>query len=110
MFGKSIAILLGLGIMSIALLALRQKRYEVAAKISRTHWRLIEQQRDVMRFRAEVASQVRPDAIRTALESMKLQWRAIPHRLDTPAPPTQPRLATKPGVKDPDAIPVEFGG
>ena len=32
MFGKSIAILLGLGIMSIALLALRQKRYEVAAK------------------------------------------------------------------------------
>ncbi len=110
MFGKAIAILLGLGIMSTALLAMRQKRYEVAAKISRTHWRLIEQQRDIWRFRAEVASKVRPDAIRMALESMKVQWRPIPHRLDAPAPPTQPRLATKPGVKDPDAIPVEFGG
>ncbi|MEI6023984.1 MAG: hypothetical protein WCP80_05270 [Phycisphaerales bacterium] len=110
MFGKVIAILLGLGIMATALLATRQKRYEVAAQISRTHWRLIEQQRDLMRCRAEVASKVRPDAIRLALDSMKMQWRPIPHRLDAPAPPTQPRLATKPGVKDADAAQVEFGG
>jgi hypothetical protein len=53
---------------------------------------------------------VRPDAIRLALDSMKMQWRPIPHRLDAPAPPTQPRLATKPGVKDADAAQVEFGG
>jgi len=110
MFGKVIAILLGLGIMATALLATRQKRYEVAAKMSRTHWRLIEQQRDLMRCRAELACKVRPDAIRLALNSMKIQWTPIPHRLDAVTPPTQPRLATKPGVKDADAIPVAFGG
>ncbi len=110
MFGKVIAILLGLGIMATALLATRQKRYEVASKISRTHWRLIEQQRDLMRYRAEVARKVRPDAIRMALNSMKTQWRPIPHRLDASTPPTQPRLVTTPGTKDIDAIPVEFGG
>jgi len=110
MFGKVIAILLSFGIMATALLATRQKRYEVAAKISRSHWRLLEQQRDLLRYRANVASKVRPDAIRLALDSMKLQWRPIPHRLDAATPPTQPRLATRPGVKDADAISVEFGG
>ncbi|MCE9619876.1 MAG: hypothetical protein K8R92_08200 [Planctomycetes bacterium] len=110
MFGKSIAILLGLGIMATALLATRQKRYEVAAQNSRAHWRLMEQQRDLWRYRAEVASKVRPDAIRLALNSLKVQWRPIPHRLDAPVPPTQPRLVTRPGVKDPDATPVGFGG
>ena len=110
MFGKAIAIVLGLGIMATALLETRQKRYEVAAKISRTHWRLLEQQRELWRCRAQVASQVRPDSIRLALDSMKLQWRPIPHRLDAPTPPTQPRLAADPGVKDADATAVEFGG
>ncbi|MSR34557.1 MAG: hypothetical protein EXS12_07160 [Phycisphaerales bacterium] len=110
MFGKAIAILLSFGIMATALLATRQKRYEVASKISRSHWRLMEQQRDLMRSRALVATKVRPDAIRLALNSMNIKWRPIPHRLDAPAPPTQPRLATKPGVKDAEAIPVEFGG
>lgn len=110
MFGKSLAILLGLGIMATVLLATRQKRYEVAAHISRTHWRLMEQQRDLLRARANVAAKVRPNSIRMALNSMKQQWQPIPHRLDAPAPPTQPRLATNPSVKDADAVAVEFGG
>jgi hypothetical protein len=45
MFGKSIAIVLALGVMATALLAFRQQRFELASKISRTHWRLLEQER-----------------------------------------------------------------
>lgn len=52
MFGKSIAIVLALGVMATALLAFRQQRFELASRISRTHWRLLEQERSLGRSRA----------------------------------------------------------
>lgn len=111
MFGKSIAIVLALGVMATALLAFRQQRFEMASKISRTHWRLLEQERSLGRSRAEVAGAVKPDAIRMAIAAMKVNWKPIPHRLDAPNPPTQPRLATR---QEPEAERerprVEFGG
>ena len=40
MFGKSIAIVLALGLMATALLSMRHRRFEQVAEISRGHWRL----------------------------------------------------------------------
>jgi hypothetical protein len=108
-FGKSIAIVLALGVMATALLSFRQQRFELVSRISRAHWRLLEQERDVGRRRAEVAAAVRPESIRAAIERLPWKWRPIPHRLDAPTPPSQPRLATR---QDGDRQPasVEFGG
>ena len=109
MFGKSIAIVLALGVMATALLAFRQQRFELVSRISRGHWHLLEQERDIGRHRAEVASAVKPDQIRKAIAALPWKWRPIPHRLDAPTPPTQPRLATR---EEGDERPrtVEFGG
>jgi hypothetical protein len=108
-FGKSIAIVLALGVMATALLAFRQQRFELVSRISRTHWRLLEQERDIGRRRAEVASAVKPDAVRQAIARLPWKWRPIPHRLDAPTPPTQPRLATR-SPDEPTRDPVRFGG
>lgn len=109
MFGKSIAIVLALGVMATALLAFRQQRFELVSRISRGHWHLLEQDRDIGRRRAEVASAVKPDAIRKAIATLPCKWRPIPHRLDAPTPPSQPRLATREESEAPSP-PVEFGG
>jgi len=111
MFGKSIAIVLALGVMAMALLAFRQQRFELAAKISRAHWRMLEQERALGRSRAEVASAVKPDAIRKAITATKVQWEPIPHRLDAPNAPTLPRLATRqePEAERDEPL-VQFGG
>jgi hypothetical protein len=108
-FGKSIAIVLALGVMATALLAFRQQRFELVSRISRAHWRLLEQERDIGRRRAEVASAVKPDAVRKAIADLPWKWRPIPHRMDAPTPPTQPRLATR-GQAEPSPEPVRFGG
>lgn len=111
MFGKSIAIVLALGVMATALLAFRQQRFELAARLSRAHWRLLEQERALGRSRAAVAAAVRPDAIRKAIASMSVRWQPIPNRLDAPSAPTQPRLATRrePAAERETPV-VEFGG
>lgn len=109
MFGKSIAIVLALGVMATALLAFRQQRFELVSRISRAHWRMLEQERDIGRRRAEVASAVKPDAVRKAITELPWKWRPIPHRMDAPTPPSQPRLATR-GRADPAPEPVRFGG
>jgi hypothetical protein len=74
MFGKSIAIVFALGLMATALLALRHQRFEQVAEISRGHWRLQEQERDIGRRRAAVATAVKPDAVRKAIAALKLDW------------------------------------
>ena len=111
MFGKSIAIVFALGLMATALLALRHQRFEQVAEISRGHWRLEEQERDIGRRRAAVATAVKPDAVRKAIAALKLEWQPIPYRMDAPNRPTQPRLATRqePGAER-DRPSVEFGG
>lgn len=108
MFGKSIAIVLALGVMATALLAFRQQRFELVSRITRAHWHMLEQERRIGRQRAEVASAVKPDAVREAIARLPWKWRPIPHRLDAPTPPTHPRLATRPEGERPS--PVEFGG
>lgn len=111
MFGKCIAIVLALGMTATALLAYRQQRFEMAARISRAHWRLLEQDRALGRERAEVASAVKPDAIRKAIASLQVKWQPIPNRLDAPNVPTQPRLATRrESEAERDRPSVEFGG
>lgn len=111
MFGKSVAIVIALGVMATALLAFRQQRFELVSRISRCHWRLLEQERALGRGRAEVAAAVKPDAIRRMLSSLQVKWQPIPHRLDAPTPPTQPRLATRPeDLATRDRPRVEFGG
>jgi hypothetical protein len=111
MFGKSLAIVLALGLMATALLAMRHQRFEQVAAISRGHWRLQEQERDLGRRRAAVAAAVKPDAVRRAIAALKLDWQPIPNRLDAPNPPTQPRLATRQEPQaERDRPRVEFGG
>jgi hypothetical protein len=111
MFGKSLAIVLALGLMATALLSMRHQRFEQVAGISRGHWRLQEQERDIGRRRAAVAAAVKPDAVRKAIAALKLDWQPIPNRLDAPNPPTQPRLATRQEpVAERDQPRVEFGG
>ena len=111
MFGKSIAIVLALGVMATALLAFRQQRFELVSQISRRHWHLLEQERALGRSRAEVAAAVKPDAVRKMLASLQVKWQPIPHRLDAPNPPTQPRLATRSEpAAERDQPRVGFGG
>ncbi|MBX3354302.1 MAG: hypothetical protein KF724_01235 [Phycisphaeraceae bacterium] len=93
MFGKLLAIVLVLAIMALALLVERQKRYETMLEISRTHARIIEQERGIWRLRAEVARRIRPNEMRHALGTLAVEWQPMPHRLDQPAPPSAPRLA-----------------
>ncbi len=111
MFGKSIAIVVALGVMATILLAFRQQRFELAARISRAHWRILEQEREIGRARAGVASAIRPDALRKAIAESSMKWRPIPHRLDAPNAPSQPRLAIRPkSDAERDEPRVEFGG
>ena len=111
MFGKSIAIVLALGVMATALLAFRQQRFEMVSQISRRHWHLLEQERALGRSRAEVAAAVKPDAVRRMISSLQVKWQPIPNRLDAPNRPTQPRLATRNEPEaERDQPRVEFGG
>jgi hypothetical protein len=111
MFGKGIAIVLALGLMATALLSMRHRRFEQVSAISRGHWRLEEQERDLGRRRAAVAAAVKPDEVRRAIAALRLEWQPIPHRMDAPNRPTQPRLATRDEpVAERDRPTVEYGG
>lgn len=112
MFGKLLAIVVVLGVMALALLVERQRRYETMLEISRTHARIIEQERAIWRLRADVARRVRPADVRMALRKLPGEWQPMPHRLDQPDPPTAPRLAADQPQGDASAprAPVGFGG
>ncbi|MFM7807073.1 MAG: hypothetical protein ACKPEA_03980, partial [Planctomycetota bacterium] len=100
-----------LGGMAQALLAFRQQRFELVSQISRRHWHLLEPERVLGRSSADVAAAVKPDAVRKMIASLQLKWQPIPHRLDAPNPPTQPRLATRSEpAAERDQPRVEFGG
>lgn len=111
MFGKLLAIILVLAVMAMALLVERQKRYETMLEISRTHARILEQERAVWRFRADVAKRIRPSEVRQALARVPGEWMPMPHRLDRPQAPTAPRLAAdQPDPTQTSSTPVRFGG
>jgi hypothetical protein len=111
MFGKCVLIVLALGVMATTLLSMRQQRFELASRISRAHWRLLEQERKIGQLRAELAADVSPTRIRQAIVTLPWSWQPIPHRLDAPRPPSQPRLATRPEAAGGEETgPVEFGG
>ena len=68
LFAKLLVVVVAVGAMGLALLALRQQRYEVSNEISRTHNRIVEQERARWRLRAEVARLSDPADIRAAAE------------------------------------------
>jgi len=111
MFGKLLAIIVVLAVMALALLVERQKRYETMLEVSRTHTRILEQERAIWRFRADVAQRIRPAEVREALSKVAGTWMPMPHRLDQPQPPTAPRLAADQlDGAAPATQPVRFGG
>jgi cell division protein FtsL len=68
LFAKLLVIVVALGATALGLLALRQQRYEVSNEISRTHNRIVEQERAQWRMRAQVAARSTPADIRKAAE------------------------------------------
>lgn len=112
MFGKLLAIVVILGVLALALLVERQRRYETTLEISRTHTRILEQERALARLRADAARRVQPAQVRMALQALPGEWVPMPHRLDRPTPPTSPRLAAdRPDPARPaPTAPAEYGG
>ncbi|MBM4112109.1 MAG: hypothetical protein FJ253_01860 [Phycisphaerae bacterium] len=112
MFGKLLAIVVVLAVMALALLVERQRRTETMLEISRTHSRILEQERSIARLRAEVARRIRPGDVRVALRTVAGEWVPLPNRLDRPTAPTSPRLAAdRPDATVPASTPAtEFGG
>ncbi len=68
LFAKLLVIVVALGATALGLLALRQQRYEVSNEISRTHNRIVEQERAQWRMRAQVAARSTPADIRKAAD------------------------------------------
>lgn len=111
MFGKLLAIIVVLAVMALALLVERQKRYETMLEVSRTHARILEQERGIWRLRSEVARKIRPEHLRQALHALATEWQPLPHRLDQPTPPTAPRLAAdRPVDVERAEAPLRIGG
>lgn len=81
----------------------RQQRYELARDISRSHWRMLEQERTLWSLRAEIARRTRPEEIRTAVHRLDRRWRAIPYRIEESPTGSQE-------VVDDRSTRVELGG
>ncbi len=81
LFLKLAVVALALGAMALGLLVLRQQRYEASSELSRSHWRILEQERALWRMRAEVARRSRPADIRRTAEEMGLELEPIPNRV-----------------------------
>lgn len=106
MFAKVATIVLALGITACAVLVQRQQRYEIAKDISRTHWRILQQERDLLSMREQIARSTSPTSLRTRVARLERDWRAIPYRIDDPGAP-RPRHGATDGQPAPR---VEYGG
>lgn len=84
LFLKLVVVAIALGGMGLGLLALRQQRYEASSELSRTHWRILEQERGLWKLRADIARNSRPETIREAAERKGIELEPIPNRV-TPA-------------------------
>jgi len=76
-FAKLLVIMVAVGAMGLALLSLRQQRYEVSNEISRAHNRIVEQERGQWRLRANIAGRSDPADIRSYAERLKLDLAPI---------------------------------
>lgn len=105
MFAKVVSIVIALGLTACAVLVQRQQRYELAKEISQTHWRILQQERDILSLREQIDRATGPVSLRTRVAKLERDWRAIPYRNDDPG---SQRIAG-PAVEAP--VPrVELGG
>lgn len=88
LFLKLTVTVVALGAMGLALLALRQQRYEASSQLSKAHWRILEQERGLWRMRAEIARKTKPQDIRAAAEALKLDLEPVPNRVVSANPGT----------------------
>ena len=114
MFAKLATVIIVLGAMFGALLVNRQQRIDRAAEISRSHFRMQEQERSRTVKQAEVASAVRPDRLREKLASIeggKDGMKPIPFRYD-PMNATDEALEAGivSGADDQEGVQQELGG
>lgn len=80
LFLKLVVVMVALGGVGLALLALRQQRYETSSELSRTHWRILQQEQAIWRLRAEVARQAQPQQLRQVVQQLNLELDPITHR------------------------------
>lgn len=106
MFAKVVSIVIALGLTACAVLVQRQQRYELAKGISQTHWRILQQERDILALREQIARSTSPASLRTRVARLERDWRAIPYRHDDPG---AQRIA-RPTPEGADVPRVEFGG
>lgn len=106
MFAKVVSIVIALGLTACAVLVQRQQRYELAKGISQTHWRILQQERDLLSLRKQVARATGPNELRRRVARLESDWRAIPYRNDDPG---VQRIA-RPAVEAVDAPRMELGG
>lgn len=78
MFAKLLITIFSLGLIAAALLVIRQQRIDIAHDMAKTHQRIVEQESQLWRLRAEVVRRCRPEDVRAALERSGLVWQTIP--------------------------------
>jgi len=93
-FAKLFVIMVAVGAMGLALLSLRQQRYEVSNEISRAHNRIVEQERGQWRLRANIAGRSDPADIRSYAERLKLDLAPIQESAQESADAASSTLAT----------------
>jgi len=93
-FAKLLVIMVAVGAMGLALLSLRQQRYEVSNEISRAHNRIVEQERGQWRLRANIAGRSDPADIRSYAERLKLDLAPIQESAQESADAASSTLAT----------------
>ena len=93
-FAKLLVLMVALGAMGLALLSLRQQRYEVSNEISRAHNRIVEQERGQWRLRANIAGRSDPADIRAYAERLKLDLAPIQESAESTADSSSSTLAT----------------
>lgn len=99
LFAKLLVVVVALGATGLALLALRQQRYEVSNEISRTHNSIVEQERARWRLRAEVARLSDPADIRAAAERRGIDLAPV-QEANLPAEPSVGTKASTGPSKD----------
>lgn len=65
---KLAALVLGLSVIAMILLAIRQREVEIAREAARAHWRLAEQRREMVTRQARLNEATHPDRIRERME------------------------------------------
>ncbi|MGI9014353.1 MAG: hypothetical protein ACR2GY_08905 [Phycisphaerales bacterium] len=83
MFAKLLVIVLSLGICGCWLLSLRQERLAITHEIALSHRRVIEQERNVWRMRAEIARRCSPAHLKLMRDAIAADWSPLERSLPT---------------------------